>query len=361
MLYLLLLQFIDEFPILNVFRYITFRSSVAVLTSLIICFWLGERFILFLQKWQKGGQPIRAEGPQTHLAKKGTPTMGGLMILISVLASTFLWADMTNHYVLIVLFVLIAFGILGFLDDYLKVTKRNSKGVSGKLKLLFQIVVGLIASYWISMFAKAGYQTHLAFPFFKNLLLDLGIFYFVFTTIVITGASNAVNLTDGLDGLAIGPIMLVCMCYAFISYIAGNVVFAEYLQIRPIPNAGELTIICAAIIGSGLGFLWYNAPPAQIFMGDVGSLALGGTIGVISVITKHEIVLAIAGGIFVIEAVSVILQVASFKLTGKRIFLMAPIHHHFEKLGWSETKVVIRFWIIALIFTIIGLATLKLR
>lgn len=361
MLYLLFSQFIDEISILNLIRYLSFRSVLAILTSLIMCFCLGEKFISCIQVWQKGGQPIRSDGPETHLSKKGTPTMGGLMMLISILTSTVLWADITNHYVLIVIFVMLSYGALGFMDDYLKVSKSNTKGVSGKVKLFIQFLVAFIATTWISVIAKEGTQTHLIFPFFKHLILDLGWFYFVFAAIVITGASNAVNLTDGLDGLAIGPIILVCMCYGLISYITGNAVFAEYLQIHPVPNSGELVIICASIVGAGLGFLWYNAPPAQIFMGDVGSLALGGVIGVMSVITKHELVLAIAGGIFVIEAVSVILQVASFKLRGKRIFLMAPIHHHFEKLGWSETKVVIRFWIISLIFTILGLATLKLR
>jgi phospho-N-acetylmuramoyl-pentapeptide-transferase len=267
MLYLLFLQFIDEFPTLNVFRYITFRSCLSILTTLIISFLLGKRFILFLQRLQKGGQPIRLDGPQTHLAKNGTPTMGGFMMLISIAISSLLWIDITNPYILIVFFVLFSFAFLGFLDDYLKVTKRNSKGVPGKLKLIFQFMVSILASYWISMLAKEGYQTHLAFPFFKNLLLDLGIFYFLFASIVITGASNAVNLTDGLDGLAIGPIILVCICYALISYLTGNILFAEYLQLSYLPNTGELAVLCATIVGAGLGFLWYNAPPCTNFYG----------------------------------------------------------------------------------------------
>ncbi len=288
--------------------------------------------------------------------------MGGLMMLISITISTLLWADIRNYYIWVVLFVLLSFGGLGYIDDYLKVTKRNSKGVSARIKILWQLIISIIATVFIAILAKPGYETLLAFPFLKNILLDLGIFYFMFAAIVITGSSNAVNLTDGLDGLAIVPIMLVASCFALISYLVGNAVFSEYLQIHPVPNAGELTILCAAIVGAGLGFLWYNAPPAQVFMGDVGSLSLGGAIGTISVITKHEIVLAIIGGLFVLEALSVMLQVGYFKATGgKRIFLMAPLHHHFEKLGWSETKVVVRFWIIAVIFAIAGLATLKLR
>lgn len=362
MLYLILQQFIDTLPLLNVFKYITFRSGMALITGLFIIFMWGNKMVTWLKFLQGEGQPIRSDGPQTHKSKAGTPTMGGLMMLISIIISTLLWADIRNYYIWVVLFVLLSFGLLGFIDDYLKVTKRNSKGVSGRIKILWQVFVTIIATIFITILAKPGYETLLALPFFKNILLDLGIFYFIFTAIVITGSSNAVNLTDGLDGLAIVPIMLVASCFALISYLVGNAVFSEYLQIHPVPNAGELTILCAAIVGAGLGFLWYNAPPAQVFMGDVGSLSLGGAIGTISVITKHEIVLAIIGGLFVIEALSVILQVGYFKATGgKRIFLMAPLHHHFEKLGWSETKVVVRFWIIAVIFAIAGLATLKLR
>jgi phospho-N-acetylmuramoyl-pentapeptide-transferase len=360
MFYWLYTQFIDSCPYLNILKYITFRSGAAVATALIISFLLGEKFILFLKSWQRDGQPIRDDGPQTHLSKKGTPTMGGVMILISIIVSTLLWVDLSNSYVWVVLFVLTAFGALGFLDDYKKVKLKNSKGVSGRQKLAVQFTVSLIAAWMISVIAQTN-NTHIAFPFIKDFLLNLGILYFIFVCIVITGASNAVNLTDGLDGLVIGPVMLVALCYGLISYLVGNAVFAEYLQIHPVPKAGEVMVFCAAIIGAGLGFLWYNAQPAQIFMGDVGSLALGGAIGTVSVITKHEILLAIIGGLFVIEAVSVMIQVFYFKTTGKRFFRMAPIHHHFEKLGWSETKVVMRFWIVAIIFALIGMATLKLR
>jgi phospho-N-acetylmuramoyl-pentapeptide-transferase len=307
--------------------------------------------------------------------------MGGLMILLSVSLSTLLWADLTNQYVWIVLFVTIGYGLIGFTDDFMKVTKRNTKGLRGKLKLVFQFGIALIAALWIAKVnadatsvvaqlvpnpaapGSAGFDhsTYLAVPFFKDFFPDLGWGYFLFAMLVMVGASNAVNLTDGLDGLAIVPIMIASGCFALIAYLVGNAVFSEYLQIHPIPGAGELTVFCAALIGAGLGFLWYNAPPAMVFMGDTGSLAFGGSLGAISVITKHELVLAIIGGLFVLEAVSVIVQVASFKLTGKRVFKMAPIHHHFEKLGWQEPTVVIRFWIIATILALIGLSTLKLR
>lgn len=362
MLYLFLLEFVDEYQIFNVFRYITFRSGLGLITALLFFFLWGERLINWLKSIQGDGQPIRLDGPQTHFSKKGTPTLGGVIILLSIIVSTLLWADIRNPYIWIILFVLVSFGILGFVDDYLKVTKKNTKGVSGKTKLFWQMLVSLIAAISISSFAKSNYGTLLAFPFFKNVLVDLGIFYFIFAIIVITGSSNAVNLTDGLDGLVIVPTMLVAACFALISYLVGNVIFSEYLQIHPVPNAGEIAVLCSVIVGAGLGFLWFNAQPAQVFMGDVGSLALGGAIGTISVITKHELVLAIIGGLFVIEAVSVIIQVGYFKATGgKRFFKMAPLHHHFEKLGWSENKVVVRFWIIAVIFAIAGLATLKLR
>jgi phospho-N-acetylmuramoyl-pentapeptide-transferase len=361
MIYWLAMQYVDIYPILNVFKYITFRCGLAILTALIISFTFGPALIKLLKVIQNGGQPIRDDGPQTHFAKKGTPTMGGLLMIFSISISTLLWIDLRNHYFWIAFFILISFGLIGFLDDYAKVKLKNSKGVSGKVKLFWQFMFSFIAVYFISYFARADQATHLAFPFFKNLFIDLGFFYLIFGMFVITGASNAVNLTDGLDGLASGPIIIVSMCFAIISYLVGNAVFSEYLQIRSIPNSGEIAIFCAAIVGAALGFLWYNAPPAQIFMGDVGSLSLGGAIGVISVITKHEFVLAIIGGLFVLEALSVMIQVFSFKVYGKRVFKMAPLHHHFEKLGWSETKVVIRFWIISIIFALIGLATLKLR
>jgi phospho-N-acetylmuramoyl-pentapeptide-transferase len=362
MLYNLFLHFVTEYPILNVFRYITFRSGGAVFTSLLISFAFGPCIIAWLKKKQQEGQPIREDGPQSHLlTKKGTPTMGGVMMLLAVGISTLLWADLKNQYVWIVLFVTAGFGLLGFADDYLKVTKKNTKGVSGKRKLVAQFAISLIAAVWIQNLAPENYATHLMVPFFKNLAINLGYFYIPFVVVVMVGASNAVNLTDGLDGLAIVPIMIAASCFALISYLVGNLNFAEYLQIHPVSGSGEITVFCSALIGAGLGFLWYNAPPAKVFMGDTGSLAFGGSLGVISVIIKHEIVLAIIGGLFVMEAVSVIIQVYYFKATGKRFFGMAPIHHHFEKKGWSEPTIVIRFWIIAVIFALIGLSTLKLR
>ncbi len=363
MLYKLFLSLAGEYSFLNIFRYITFRSIGAIATSLMICFIYGSNIITWLKAKQQQGQPIRENGPQSHLiSKKGTPTMGGLMMFISFFISILLWADLSNHYVWIVLFVTSGFGFIGFMDDYLKVTKKNTKGVSAKLKLVSQFVIAVVAAIWIQKIADPNTANNLLFPFFKNLTLDLGLFYLPFAMLVMIGASNAVNLTDGLDGLAIVPIMIATACFALISYLIGHIKFSEYLQIHFINGSGELAVVCSAIIGAGLGFLWYNAPPAKIFMGDTGSLALGGTLGAISVIIKQEIVLAIIGGLFVIEAVSVIIQVGYFKLTGgKRFFGMAPIHHHFEKKGWSEPTVVIRFWIIAVIFALIGLSTLKLR
>lgn len=363
MLYNLLLPLANEYSLFNLFRYITFRSGGAVFTALIISFIFGPRIIEWLRSKQGKGQPIREDGPASHLVtKKGTPTMGGVMMLLAVGVSTLLWADLTNHYVWIVLFVTAGYGLLGFMDDYLKVTKRNTKGVSGKLKIVAQATIALAAVIWIQQIATPDYSSHLAVPFFKELLINLGIFYIPFAVIVMVGASNAVNLTDGLDGLAIVPIMIAASCFALISYLAGHATFAGYLQIHAVPGTGELAVLCASLIGAGLGFLWFNAPPAKVFMGDTGSLAFGGSLGVISVITKHEIVLAIIGGLFVMEAVSVIIQVTYFKYSGgKRFFGMAPIHHHFEKKGWSEPTIVIRFWIIAVIFALIGLSTLKLR
>lgn len=363
MLYHLLTALADDISFLNVFRYLTFRSGGAVMTSLLFCFIFGGRIIRKLKSLQGAGQPIREDGPESHLlTKKGTPTMGGVMILLAIMISTFLWADLTNGYVWVVLLVTGGFGALGFWDDYLKLTKRNTKGVSGKKKLVAQSIISIVAALWIMVIAPENEDTHLAVPFFKDLLINLGWFYVPFTLLVMVGSSNAVNMTDGLDGLAIVPVMIAAGSFALISYLVGNSVFAEYLQIHAVPGAGEIAIICASVIGAGLGFLWFNAPPAQVFMGDTGSLALGGLLGVISVVTKHELVLAIIGGLFVIEALSVIIQVYYFKLSGgKRIFLMAPIHHHFEKKGWSEPTVVIRFWIISVIFALIGLATLKLR
>jgi len=347
----------------NLLHYITFRSWGAAITALLICFVIGPGIIDWLKRKQQGGQPIRENGPSSHLVtKKGTPTMGGFMMFLAIIFSTLLWANLANTYIWITLFVMAGFGTLGFWDDYLKVTKKNTKGVSGKRKLAIQGVIALIAALWIQSLASTGEVTFLAFPFLKTLFIDLGWFYLPFAVIVMIGASNAVNLTDGLDGLAIVPIMIATGCFSLISYLVGHLKFADYLYLHFVPGAGELSVLCAAIIGSGLGFLWFNAPPARVFMGDTGSLALGGVLGTMSVITKHEIVLAIVGGLFVIEAVSVMIQVGYFKITGgKRFFGMAPIHHHFEKKGWSEPTVVIRFWIVSVIFALIGLATLKLR
>lgn len=362
MLYNLLTPLAEQYPFLNLFNYITFRSGGAVFTSLIISFIIGPRVIRWLKSKQAEGQPIRLDGPESHLlTKKGTPTMGGVMILLSVTISTLLWADISNQYVWIVLGVTLAYGLLGFVDDFKKLTKRSSQGLRGKQKLVVQLLVAVAASYAVSCISAPEQSTHLALPFFKDTLLNLGWFYFVFAAIVIVGASNAVNLTDGLDGLAIVPIMIASACFALIVYLVGNFNFAQYLQLHFVKGSGEIAVFCAALIGAGLGFLWFNAPPAKVFMGDTGSLAFGGSLGIIAVIAKHEIVLAIIGGLFVMEAVSVILQVASFKLTGKRIFRMAPIHHHYEKLGWSEPTIVIRFWIIAVVLALIGLSTLKLR
>ena len=362
MLYYFLSLLILKYHFFNVIKYITFRSIAATFTALIISFYIGPKIIHFLRSIQKDGQPIRIDGPESHLInKKGTPTMGGLMIMISILISIFLWADLSNYYIWICLFVMISFAILGFLDDYKKLKYKNHKGVSGKTKLLWQFLTSIIATIAVSKLSQNEIATTIFFPFYKNLSLDLGILYFLFASMVIIGSSNAVNLTDGLDGLATLPVVIVACCFALISYLVGNIIFANYLQIQYQQGAGELAILCAAVIGAGLGFLWYNAPPAQVFMGDIGSLSLGGVIGTISVIIKHEIVLFITGGLFVIEALSVIIQVGSFKLRGKRVFKMAPIHHHFEKSGWSEPTIVIRFWILAFIFALIGLSTLKLR
>lgn len=347
----------------NLFRYITFRTTGALLTALLISFLCGPHFIQWLKKKQREGQPIRNDGPASHLlTKQGTPTMGGSLILFALTLSILLWANLANAYVWIVLFVTLGFGFVGALDDYLKLTKRNTKGLSGKKKLLLQILLGASASYGVMSIGLPDLATSTSVPFFKNIFINLGWFYIPFGVFVVVGASNAVNLTDGLDGLAIGPVIIVAGCFALISYLVGNHVFANYLQIAMVPGAGELAIFCSALIGAGLGFLWYNAPPAMVFMGDTGSLAAGGALGTIAVITKHELVLAIIGGLFVMEAISVIMQVGYFKFSGgKRIFLMAPIHHHFEKKGWSEPTIVFRFWIIAIVLALIGLSTLKLR
>lgn len=362
MLYNLLYPLAHDLQLLNLFKYLSFRSGGAIFTALVMSFLTGPAIIRWLKSKQREGQPIREDGPESHLlTKKGTPTMGGSMSLLAVVTSTLLWADITNHYVWISLFVTIGYGLIGFGDDYLKLTRRNTKGLPGKAKLLAQFAIALVAAYWIHEVAPHDKSSHLAVPFFKEVMFDLGVFYFLFVMLVMVGASNAVNLTDGLDGLAIGPIMMAAGCFCIIAYLVGNFKFAEYLQIHYVPGSGELAVFCAALVGAGMGFLWFNAPPAQVFMGDTGSLAFGGALGVVSVITKHELVLAIIGGLFVVEAVSVIVQVASFKLTGKRVFRMAPLHHHFEKLGWKEPTIVIRFWIIAAMLALLGLSTLKLR
>jgi phospho-N-acetylmuramoyl-pentapeptide-transferase len=361
MLYQFLLNFVDAFGFLNVFKYITFRTGLSLFTSLIIVLLIGGPFINFFSN-RKIVNPIRDDGPQDHIIKKiGTPTMGGVIILFGLLVSVLLWGDLSNPSVLFCIYIAISFGLLGAFDDYKKIKHNNSSGISSKFKILSQVILAILGTCLFIYFVDYQEITNLYFPFFKNLIINLGWFFIPFSVFVIVGSSNAVNLTDGLDGLATVPVILVAGCFAFISYVTGNIVFSDYLQIPYIEGAGEVSIFCGAIIGSCLGFLWFNAPPAKIFMGDTGSLALGGSLGAVGIITKHEIVLAITGGLFVLEAVSVMVQVISFKLTGKRIFKMAPIHHHFEKKGWPESTVVIRFWIISIILAMIGLATLKLR
>jgi len=361
MLYNLLAPYAGETIIFNLFRYLTFRSGGAVVTALAISFVLGPPIIRWLKRKQREGQPIRSDGPESHLiTKKGTPTMGGVLILLAVTLSTLLWADLRNGFVWVVLFITVGFGAIGFADDYLKLTRRNSKGLPGRRKLIGQFVISFLAAFIIMRLTPAPLGDILAIPFIK-VPLHLGWFYLPLAAVVMVGASNAVNLTDGLDGLAIGPIMLAAGCFALIAYLAGNSVFATYLQINYIPGSGELAVLCGALVGAGMGFLWFNAPPAMVSMGDTGSLASGGALGAISVVAKNELVLAIVGGLFVLETVSVIVQVGSFKLTGRRVFRMAPLHHHFEKKGWAEPTIVIRFWIIAAILALAGLASLKLR
>jgi len=345
----------------NLFRYITFRAGAAFMTALLFGFIFGRPLIAVLRKRQGQGQPIRDDGPEGHFAKAGTPTMGGLLIVGALTTSTLLWARLDNPFVWIVLGVTLSFGLIGFADDYAKVSKQTTAGVSGKVRLLLGFVIAGIAAYVATINHPDALQNQLAVPVFKNLLLNLGVLFIPFAIIVIVGAANAVNLTDGLDGLAIMPVMIAGGTLGLIAYAVGRVDFTEYLDVHYVPGTGELLIFSAALFGGGLGFLWYNAPPAAVFMGDTGSLALGGALGAIAVATKHELVLAIVGGLFVLEALSVIIQVLYFKRTGKRVFLMAPIHHHYEKKGWSEPQIVIRFWIISLILAMIGLATLKVR
>ena len=361
MLFNFLVPLADQFSPLNLFRFLTFRSGGAVLTALFISFLLGPRVIEWLRRMQPAGQPIRDDGPATHFEKAGTPTMGGFLILIAVTLSTILWADLRNGFVWSILLVTIGFGAIGFADDYVKLTRGNSRGISSRLKLALQIAVAIIASLWIMSLTGEPLASSIAVPFFKDVLIDLGVFFVPVAVFVMVGSSNAVNLTDGLDGLAIVPVMIAASCFGLIAYLIGNVVFANYLLVSHVSGAGELAVFCGAVVGAGLGFLWYNAPPAMIFMGDTGSLSMGGALGGVSIITKHELVLAIIGGLFVLETVSVIVQVVSFKLTGRRVFRMAPLHHHFEQRGWAEPTIVIRFWIIATVLALIGLSTLKLR
>jgi phospho-N-acetylmuramoyl-pentapeptide-transferase len=361
MLYILLTPLGDDFLFFNLFRYLTFRTGAAIMTSLVICFLIAPPMIRWLKSKQAGASNIREYLEEFHLAKAGTPTMGGLMILISVTISTLLWANLANPFVWAAMLVMVGYGLIGFGDDYLKLTRKNSRGLSGKIRITGQVIVGSAATLLVMHSLPNDINMHVAVPFFKNLFVYLWWFFVPWAVFVMVGAANAVNLTDGLDGLAIVPVAVVAACFALISYLAGNAVFSEYLQIPYVPGTGELAILCGALVGAAMGFLWFNAPPAMVFMGDTGALAMGGVLGAIAVITKHELVLAIIGGLFVLETVSVIVQVASFKLTGKRVFAMAPLHHHFEKKGWSESTIVIRFWIIAVILALIGLSTLKLR
>ena len=362
MLYPLFFPLADQFQAFNLFRYITFRSGGAAVTALLISFLFGPHIIAWLRSKQTNGQPIRPDGPDGHLKrKKGTPTMGGFLILLALTISTLLWADLANGYVWIVLLATVGFGLVGFFDDYQKLHRNSHHGLSSRTKVGLEVLISAFACVAVTYVTPPGLANALALPFLKNVLIELGWFFVPFGVLVIIGASNAVNLTDGLDGLAIVPSMIAAGCFALIAYLVGNSIFANYLQIHHVAGAGELTVFCGAMVGASLGFLWFNAPPAMVFMGDTGSLSIGAALGTISVVTKHELVLAIIGGLFVLEAVSVIVQVASFRMTGRRVFRMAPLHHHFEQKGWEEPTIVIRFWIIAWILAIAGLATLKLR
>ena len=360
MLYNLLAPLADHSLFFNLFRYITFRTGCALVTALVICFIFGPAIIRWLRSKQTHGQPIRVDGPD-HTAKAGTPTMGGVMMLLAIGVSTLLWADLSNQYVWMLLLTTTGFGMIGFADDYLKLTKRSSGGLSGRIRLILEFTIAALLGGFLFFTFPENIQSHLAMPVFKSILIDLAWFFVPFVMFVVVGSANAVNLTDGLDGLAIVPIMIAALCFGIITYLVGNIKFSDYLGLHYVPGTGELAIFCGAMVGAALGFLWFNAPPAQVFMGDTGSLAAGSALGTISVITKHELVWAIIGGLFVVEALSVIIQVSVYKRTGKRIFLMAPLHHHFEKLGWKEPTIVIRFWIIACILALIGLSTLKLR
>ena len=360
MLYHLLYPLSKTFSGFNVFRYLTFRTAGAVITALVVSFLLGPWIIRRLRAL-KFGQQVRDDGPQTHLTKKGTPTMGGLLIIAAIILSVLLWSDLTNKYVWVVLFATVVFGGIGLWDDYLKVVKKHSTGLRAREKFGLQIAASLIIGIFLYFFSGDATAAHLTVPFMKRFLIDLGWFYIPFTAVVIVGSSNAVNLTDGLDGLATGLVGIAATANAVIVYIGGNRILSDYLKIQYIPGSGELVVFCGALLGASLGFLWYNSHPAEVFMGDVGSLSLGGALGTLAVVTKHELILIVVGGIFVAEAVSVMLQVASYKMTGKRIFKMAPIHHHFEQIGWPESKVIIRFWIVGIILALVSLGSLKLR
>ena len=362
MIPLLLAPLSDDFILFNLVRYLTFRAGAACVTALFIALVFGSRIINWLRSFQRGGQPIREDGPEGHLlTKKGTPTMGGVLILLALGVSVLLWGDLRNGFIWAVLVITMGYGALGFWDDWLKVTRRNVKGVSGRAKLIAQAGLGLVVGVWMMWLLPNGLHSNLALPFLKDTLLPLSVLFPFVAMFVMMGASNAVNLTDGLDGLAIVPVMIAGAVFALIAYLVGNRIFADYLQLHAVPGSGELAVFCSALIGASLGFLWFNAPPAAVFMGDTGSLALGGALGGIAVATKHELVLAIVGGLFVVETLSVVIQVFWFKRTGRRVFLMAPLHHHFEKKGWAEATIVIRFWIIAMVLALVGLSTLKIR
>ena len=361
MLYNLLTPLAEDFQVLNLFRYITFRTGGAMMTALLFSLIIGQPFINWLKTIQVGASNVRAYTPENHIAKAGTPSMGGALIIMSICTTSLLWADITNIYVWIILLIAIGYGAIGCVDDWLKISKKNSAGLSGKLKLCFQIIIALTGILIFQNTVGEGLTTTLALPFAKNLLIDMGIFFVPFAILVIVGSSNAVNITDGLDGLAIVPVLIAAVCFGLISYIVGNAVYSTYLGVTHVTGTGELAVVAGAIVGSAMGFLWFNAPPAMVFMGDTGSLSLGAVLGTFAVITKHEIVLSIIGGLFVLETVSVIVQVLSFRLTGKRVFAMAPLHHHYEKKGLAESTIVIRFWIVAMVLAVIGLSTLKLR
>ena len=355
-------EYVNIFTVLNLFNYITIRTGAAILTSLFFSLIFGELIIKSLSNIQPSGQPIRNDGPETHiLSKVGTPTMGGILIIMSILVSLILWADLKNNFIWISILSCLSFGFIGFYDDYLKLKSNSSNGLEARTRIIIQLLISFLVVYLIQNNLPLNFNQSISFPFFKDLIIDFGILYFFIGIFIIIGSANSVNLTDGLDGLAIVPVMIVAMAFAFISYVSGNLIFSNYLQINYIPGTGELSVFCGSVIGAALGFLWFNAPPAKVFMGDTGSLALGSSLGSTALMVKHEIVLAIIGGLFVLETFSVIIQVLSFKLTGKRIFMMAPLHHHFEKKGWAESTIVIRFWIITIVLALIGLATLKIR